>query len=343
MPLYGMALAAMLSESPSESPVDSDSDTSEPRRPLRHVSSVSSDPILSCAQDAWAESLIVDDRFFDAVAVLGTEQQRRPFLSALLANVSKPLGAALFGDFREGKTKEVRLAGVTPAAFECMLRSAAHLNPKLSSQNVLSTLEAAKTYMIDELVTSCITHLKGTLNTEHVMHTLEFATMHKIVDLVDHCNAYLKTKLEPEHLLTVLSASVMSGFVLLEDVEKSIWCKILVHSEKVLRASSFTAAHGSIIMRLVKLQEFRVDEEKLWSQLLAWSTKAASNPDLLGPMGQGNSSAMESFAKRLKVDGCNQESADVAQQQIILLPLSKHIRFCAMGKNFFFDKARLLE
>ena len=68
---------------------------------------------------------------------LGPEQQRRPFLGALLANVSKPLVAAIFGDFHEGNNKAVVLAQVTPAAFECILRAAANLDPKLSPQNVL--------------------------------------------------------------------------------------------------------------------------------------------------------------------------------------------------------------
>ena len=49
------------------------------------------------AQDKWCESLISDADLCDAVAVVGPESQRVPFIRAHLATISKPLKAALYG------------------------------------------------------------------------------------------------------------------------------------------------------------------------------------------------------------------------------------------------------
>ena len=42
-------------------------------------------------QDAWSTRLLEDSELFDAVAVLGIEAKRMPFVRVLLANVSEPL------------------------------------------------------------------------------------------------------------------------------------------------------------------------------------------------------------------------------------------------------------
>ena len=55
---------------------------------------------LKEAQDIWAESLLSDNEFCDAVAVL-REGHRVPFLRPLLANLSLPLRKALWSGLME--------------------------------------------------------------------------------------------------------------------------------------------------------------------------------------------------------------------------------------------------
>ena len=50
------------------------------------------------AQNRWRETLISDEDLCDAVAFLGPERRRVPFVRALLATISQPLKAALYGD-----------------------------------------------------------------------------------------------------------------------------------------------------------------------------------------------------------------------------------------------------
>lgn len=56
---------------------------------------------LEVAQQKWSEKLVSDEKFCDAVAILGAEGHRRPFLRAHLAAMSEPLCAALYGEFQE--------------------------------------------------------------------------------------------------------------------------------------------------------------------------------------------------------------------------------------------------
>ena len=50
-------------------------------------------------QDKWCETWLTDEDLFDAVAVVGPERQRVPFIRTHLATISKPLKAALYGDW----------------------------------------------------------------------------------------------------------------------------------------------------------------------------------------------------------------------------------------------------
>ena len=51
------------------------------------------------AQDKRCESWLTDEDLCDAVAFVGPERQRVPFLRAPLATLSKPLKVALYGDW----------------------------------------------------------------------------------------------------------------------------------------------------------------------------------------------------------------------------------------------------
>lgn len=258
------------------------------------------------AQDAWSERLLRDPRFFDAVAVLGPGAERVPFLSALVANVSEPLDKALYGAFREGATKEVVLPEVTPAAFGGILRAAAHLDPGLSADTVVPTMQAAQMYMIRELEEECVRFLGG---------------------------------VDAEDLLRVLSLATTTGFPLPDDVYRQIWCTILLESERVLRAGSFVHAHGSIVSRLLRLDEFGVCEEELWSRLEEWASCAADNPGLAGPLA-GPAAAVpsaEGGGKRPRF-----AEAHEGGRAAILQPLARHFRFTVMDKEFFCDRVRPL-
>lgn len=258
---------------------------------------------LTNEQDVWATQLLGREEYFDSVAVLGNEAKRVRFLGALLANVSEPLHTALFGDFQEGKTKEIILAQVTPSAFDCILRAAVHLDPGLTPHNVIQTLHAAQLYMITGLVAHCV----GFVN-----------------------------RIKPIEALIVLSSVAAGGSATREDIRRDLWRKVLLNSKAVLESDAFAQTHGSIVYQLVKLEELEVEEETLWLCLRKWVRNAVSNCHLLGPF--ADILPEDAQSKRCKLDTSGRVSDTSSQEAAVLQALAKHVRIALLGKNFFCDE-----
>ena len=62
--------------------------------------------IFAQAQEKWSQSLLTEEVYCDAVAIVGSEAQRVPFIRPLLACLSQPLKALLYGSFQEGRARE---------------------------------------------------------------------------------------------------------------------------------------------------------------------------------------------------------------------------------------------
>lgn len=184
-----------------------------------------------------------------------------------------------------------------------MLRSACHVNPELTAERAIQALQAAKLYMIDALES--------------------------------HCLSYLRALKEPGAVLRAMTAAAKASFCLPIEVQHSFWCNLLFRSQEVLESPAFLEAHGSIISRLIQLEEFQVAESRLWSRLLDWTLRAVQQPELLGSYADLTVSS-EKRLKSTEALGGNEQ----ALQEAILREMSKHIRFVAMSKDFFFDKAR---
>lgn len=261
------------------------------------------------AQDKWSESWMVDQDLCDAVALVGPARHRVPFIRAPLAAISKPLKAALYGDFLEGHTRELILEDVTLDAFDVMMRSAYHLEPELTPRRALYAFTAARLYMIDDLQKYCLGYLQHTEN-------LDCTTSLQL--LTESLKFSLDLPLEIRHL----------------------FCrKILAGSSCVIESPFFLESHGSIIASLIKLDEFYVYEERLWDRLMEWSAAAVQKPELLGPFADVTSYAAQKRAKSTTHDNSIGPS-EVALQEAVFRLMLPHIRFTQLSKHFFIDKVR---
>eukprot|EP00438_Fugacium_kawagutii_P003969 Skav207536 [mRNA] locus=scaffold756:159389:160657:- [translate_table: standard] len=264
--------------------------------------------VFKQAQDRWAETLILDEDLCDAVAFIGPDRHRVPFVRAQLATLSKPLKAALYGEFREGHTHELTLSDVTVDAFDVVMRTAYHLDPKLTPKRALYALQSAKLYMIEELAAYCVHYLQDLDNFD--------------------CGSILET----------LTESVKHSLLLPEEVLRTYWAHMLLHSSKVLESPFFVETHGSIIAGLIPLNEFNVHEQTLWDRLVQWSANAVQKPELLGPFAESSPCRVP---KRIKLENCRGMQPDqVAQQQAILSLMTPHMRFTRMNRDFFVDRVR---
>ena len=259
------------------------------------------------AQDRWAERLISEEKFSDAVAILGPEEKRVPFVRAHLAALSEPLCAALYGDFKENITREITLKDVSVEAFDVMRRSSHHLDPQLTPERAVSALQAANLYLID--------------------------------DLSDCCIQYLKELADSELQMRALTTALKASYPLPNELVVKYCKEILLKSRDAISSPHFTQAHGSLIYQLIQLDELEVDEEVFWSQLLEWSAYAVRKPELLGPFAEATGTCV----KRQKGDSEKDYGLggnELAQQSAVVQMISKHMRFAAMSKEFFFDKVR---
>eukprot|EP00435_Cladocopium_sp_Y103_P006044 s1407_g1.t4 len=263
------------------------------------------------AQDKWSKSWIFDQDLCDAVALVGPARHRVPFIRAPLAAISKPLKAALYGDFREGHTRELILEDVTLDAFDVMMRSAYHLELELTHRRALYAFTAARLYMIDDLQKYCLGYLLFWSGFLDCITSLELLT--------ESLKFSLDLPVEIRHL----------------------FCrKILGGSECIIESPSFLETHGSIIASLIKLDEFHVSEARLWDRLMEWSAAAVQKPELLGPFADVTSCTAPKRAKSTTHDSNSIGPSKVALQEAVFRLMLPHIRFTQLPRLFFIDKVR---
>eukprot|EP00435_Cladocopium_sp_Y103_P047381 s677_g13.t3 len=258
-------------------------------------------------QDKWCETWLTDEDLCDAVAVVGPERQRVLFIRAHLATISQPLKAALYGEFREGQTRELILPNVSVDAFDVMIRSAYHLEPKLTPHRALHALAAAKLYMIYGLEKYC----------HHYLQHVDW-----------DCITCLK----------LLSESLKSSLALPVELQRTFCKEILAQCERIVESPVFLETHGIIIASLIKLDEFDVKEDRLWERLMEWSVAAVRKPELLGPFDVTSCSPL----KRAKSTSseCSMNPREVMCQEEVFRLMLPHIRCTQMSQKFFIDNAR---
>ena len=262
------------------------------------------------AQKRWCETLVSDPDLCDAVAFLGPEGHRVPFIRAHLASLSKPLRAALYGEFREGCKHEIVLKDVNAEAFDVMIRSACHLDPKLTPQRALHALQAAKVYMIDDLEKYC---------------------QHYLEDL---------NGLDCTLILQTMTTAAQLSLEIPVEIQKTYWANLLAKSTHVVDSPAFVEAHGSIIAKLIKMDEFEVNEEIFWNRLVEWSANAVLKPSLLGPYADATPCTEPKRAKKDTEDSNDVGANRQAQQGAILTQMSPYIRYGKMQNGFFVDRVR---
>ena len=214
------------------------------------------------------------------------------------------------GEFQEGQTRELILPHVSVDAFDVMIRSAYHMEPKLTPHRALHALAAAKLYMIDGLEKYCYHYL------------LHITDVDGITSLI------------------LLSESLKSSLALPAELQRTFCKKVLAHCQQVVESPFFLETHGSIIATLIKSDNFDVSEDQLWDRLMKWSAAAVRKPGLLGPFADATSCPPLKRAKSSTGESNSMNPHQVTCQEEVLRLMVPHIRFTQMSQEFFIDKAR---
>ena len=163
-----------------------------------------------------------------------------------------------------------------------------------------------------------------------------------IEDLEKYCWDYLRDLegLDSTLILQTLTECLKCSFDLPEELQCTYWSNILSKSASVVQSPFFVETHGSVIAKLIKLDEFHVDEETLWNRLVEWSASAVQKPELLGPFADATPCQPAKRAKTNDDDSNGIGPSETVQQEAVLQLMSPHMRFIQMNKGFFIDKVR---
>jgi hypothetical protein len=76
-------------------------------------------------------------------------------------------------------------------------------------------------------------------------------------NLVKLCTDYLEST-KAEEILVVMISATFSDYALPQELQEGLWAQVIFDPASILKAESFVGAHGSIIDRIVKLDELEV-------------------------------------------------------------------------------------
>ncbi|KAM3717883.1 BTB/POZ domain-containing protein [Dirofilaria immitis] len=145
---------------------------------------------------------------------IGENSERIPAHSYVLAIASAPFNAMFNGGFE--KNDEIELPDIEPVAFKILLKYLYYDNIELDSSNALSTLYAAKKYMITHLARATIDFLNSNLKAENVCLLLSQSQLfEEEQELIDRC--WKLVEVDAERVL-LSDAFCNINFVLFDEI-----------------------------------------------------------------------------------------------------------------------------
>lgn len=103
-----------------------------------------------------------------------------------------------------------------------------------------------------------------------------------IQSLAELCADKIAT-IETEAVLQLMKSDTIPDCSLRGELQKKLSVRIITQIERIVEAKSFRQADGSIIARIVKMDELLVNVENLQGSLVKWSARAVLHPEILRP------------------------------------------------------------
>lgn len=196
-----------------------------------------------------------NDYYTDCVVYAGPSGAEELFRAnkTLLARSSVVFGKMLFEQpMQERGGGEIRIADCSGAAFRQLLRCCYDLTPEISEENFVEVFQLARKYDVEELFQSVREWMAAAV-----------ASPEWALRALDRAEAYSGSVVE-EELAEVLEACL-----------RTVSC----HGEALLEDASMLGCSMSTMLRLLRQECFRCDEERLWLSLVRWAEK--QSPDAL--------------------------------------------------------------
>ncbi|EJW74849.1 BTB/POZ domain-containing protein 6-A, partial [Wuchereria bancrofti] len=188
----------------------------------------------------------------DVHFIVGIDEntERFPAHSYILAIASAPFNAMFNGGFE--KHNEIRLPDIEPVAFKILLKYLYCDSIELDSSNALSTLYAAKKYMITHLV-------------------------HAVID-------FLNFNLKAENVCLLLSQSQL--FQDEQELMDRCWKLVEVDAERVLMSDAFCDIDFTLFEEILSRDTLLTKEKLVYDAALKWAEAECGRRNL--PVSQVN-------------------------------------------------------
>lgn len=153
---------------------------------------------------------------------------------SLVSVWSQPLDRMLCGGFAECSSREVRIRGVDPLAFEAMLKLMYFGTVEISVENALAVLDVSHRFDVASLVNFSVEFLQNHTNSDHACRMLEVAVRYGLTRLVDKC------------------------------------IEVVVTNDRVLQSEDFWQLSETAMVELAKYRYWAMHEDEIYDLMKRW-------------------------------------------------------------------------
>lgn len=241
-----------------------------------------------------------NEQYTDCVICVGLNGTEETFRAnkTLLARCSVVFGKMFFEQQMRESGGEVRIADCSVGAFKQLLRCSYDLPPELSEDNFVEVFQIARKYEVEELLMAAREWM-----------ALVVTCPSAAIRALDSAEAFAGSTVEEE----------------LAEVIEGCLRTVTFHGEAVLDDDALLDCGLPTMLRLLRQECFRCDEERLWLTLVRWAERQPQKDALrmLVPYLRFNVMSPEFFVDRVVPEGVLDDT------QVVELLCARITRRCA--------------
>jgi len=197
-------------------------------------------------QQSWLENAIHNEKYCDAIFVVGKERAKLFGFRGLLANISPVFEAQFFGSFREAVNirDEIEYPTISPNVFACIIRASLNLDPNINAENVMELIQVSQMLQIPQLQKECSRYLENNLSVDNVLFVLN----------AGYCLNSLNKKFYKKSLRIALK-----------------------NATSMISNKGFYSLHPKLLIQFLASNCFKVKEEHLWHACVKWAQNVVDN------------------------------------------------------------------
>eukprot|EP01084_Bolivina_argentea_P070180 127617_1 len=269
-------------------------------------------------------------QYADVTFIIGEQKQEYNLNRIFLSMISPVFNAMLFGSMKESQpNSDVIIHDMEPQIFECIIKFAYCNDPKVTSCNVLSVIQACDKYQIKSLSDTCYQYLQSCINDKNFCR---FCLQAIELNIFTHTLQVIMKQYLSKHWTTCLQKNnfclFFSAMVRLNLIDFIQICRLYLQmnnvstNECILKSNGFTKVDLKTMTLILQTEPCRCNEEILWDMVVRWAL-------------------YQSNIKPTNVECKNNDIKNSTSQQhklYLLKSIRYLIRFALMSSKYFATK-----